>query len=98
MKVQIAACLLCMIIAGGTLDRLPDPPAIKPQPNQKNLVTHFADREPVAARNHASDRLTRAPHFLGSLLSFGQIFESKSPSYNLTFVRQATDTSPPCFS
>jgi hypothetical protein len=98
MKVQIAACLLCMMIVGGTLDRLPDPPAIKPQRNQKNLVTHFADREPVAAKNHASDCLTRPPHFQGGGLSFGQIFESKSPSCNLSSVRQATDTSPPCFS
>jgi hypothetical protein len=98
MKVQIAACVLCMMIVGGTLDRLPDPPAIKPQRNQKNLVTHFADREPVAAKNHASDCLTRALHFQGRLLSFGQVFESKSPSYKLIFVRQATDTSPPCFS
>ncbi len=98
MKVQIAPCLLCMMIVGGTLDRLPDPPAIKPQRNQTNLVTHFADREPVAAKNHASDCLPRLPHFQGSLLSFGQTREGKSPSCSLSSVRQATDTSPPCFS
>jgi len=40
-----------------------------------------------------------------ALLSFGpacfrldQIFKSGGPSYKLTLVRQATDTSPPCFS
>jgi hypothetical protein len=98
MRVQIAICLLCLMIVGGSLDGLPDPPAVSPQRNQKNVVSHAYLHVPVAAKNHALDCLARAPHFQASFFSFGQIFESRGPSYKLTFVRQAADTSPPCFS
>lgn len=98
MRVQIAACLLCLLIVSGSLDTLPDPPAVKPQRNQNNLVSQLDYHVPVAAKNHASDRLTCAPHFQARFFSFGQISESRGPSHKLTFVRQATDTSPPCFS
>jgi hypothetical protein len=98
MKVQIAACLLCLMIAGGSLDSLPDPPAVKPQRNQNNLVSRLDYHVPVAAKQHALDCLACATHFQASLFSFDQIFESGGPSCKLTFVRQATDTSPPCVS
>ena len=98
MKVQIAACLLCLMIAGGSLDGLPDPPAVKPQRNQNNLVSRLDYHAPAAAKQHALDCLACAAHFQASVFSFDQIFESGSPSSKLTFVRQATDTSPPCVS
>jgi hypothetical protein len=94
MKVQIAACLLCLMIAGGSLDSLPDPPAVKPQRNQNNVVSRLDCHVPVAAKQHALDCLACA-HFQAILFSFDQIFESRGPSRKLTFVRQATDTSPP---
>jgi len=98
MRVQIVACLLCLMIVGGSLDTLPDPPAVKPQRNQHSLVSRLDYHVPVVAMNHASDCLACAPHFQASLFSFGQIFDSRGPSCKLIFVRQATDTSPPCFS
>jgi hypothetical protein len=98
MRVQIAACLLCLMIVVGAVDSLPDPPAVQPQRNQNNLVSQLDYHVAVAAENHASDCLTCAPLFQASLFSFGQIFEGRGPSYDPTFVRQATDTSPPCFS
>jgi hypothetical protein len=95
---QIAACLLCLLIVGASLDGLPDPPAVKPQGNLNNLVSQLHSHVPFAAKNHASDCPAYAPHLQASLFSFGQIFEDKGPSYNPTFVHQATDTSPPSFS
>jgi len=97
MNVQIVACLLCLIMVAGSLDRLSDPPAVKPHRSQNNLVSRLDCHLPVATKNHAPDRLTYAPHFQASLFSFGQIFESRGPSNKLTFVRHATDASPPCF-
>lgn len=98
MRLQIAACLLCLMIVVGTVDSLPDPPAVQPQRSQNNLVSQRDYHVDVAAENHASDCLTCAPLIQASLFSFGQIFEGRGPSYDPTFVRQATDTSPPCFS
>jgi hypothetical protein len=98
MKAQIAACLLCLLIVGGSLDRLPDPPAVKPQRNQNHLVSQLDYHVAVAAENGALDRLACAACLQVSLFSFGQIFERRGSSYDPTFVRQAADTSPPCFS
>ena len=98
MKAQIAACLLCLLIVGAFLDGLPDPPAVKPQCSRNNLVCPLHHHVPVTAKSHASDCLAGAPHFRANFFSFGQVSESSSPSHRLTFVRQATDTSPPWFS
>jgi hypothetical protein len=98
MRAQIAACLLCLLIVGASLDGLPDPPAVKPQGNLNSLVSQLHSHVPFAANSHASDCSASAPHFQASLFSFGQIFGGRGPTYDPTFVRQATDTSPPCFS
>jgi len=97
MKVQIMACLLCLIMVGGSFDRPSDARAVKPHRSQNNLVSRLDCHLPVATKNHAPDSLAYAPHFQASLFSFGQIFESRGPSNKLTFVRHATDASPPCF-
>jgi hypothetical protein len=97
MSVKIMACLLCLMTIGGSLDRLPDPPAVKPHANQNNLVSRLVYHASVTA-NHASDGPAAAPHFQDSSFLFRQIFASTGSSHKLTFVRQATDTSPPCFS
>jgi len=98
MRVQIAACLLCLMVVGGSLDSLPDPPAVKPQHNQNNLVSQLDCHVPLAAESHASDFLTCTPHLQAEVSSIGKIFEGGGSSHKLAFVRQATDTSPPCFS
>lgn len=98
MRAKIAACLLCLLIVGASLDGLPDPPAIRLQGNLNNLVSQLHHHAPFAAKKHASDCPAYAPNFQASLFSFGQIFEGRGPSYDRTFVHQATDSSPPCFS
>jgi hypothetical protein len=98
MRVQIVACLLCLLLVGGSLDTLPDPPAIKPQGNRNNVVSQIHHQLPVATKYQTSDCLAGASHFQASQFSVRHIFEGNGPSYKLTFVRQATDTSPPRFS
>ena len=98
MRAQVAACLLCLLIVGASLDGLPDPPAVRPRGNLNNLVSQLHSHAPFAAKNHASDCPASAPHFQASLFSFGRIFEGRGPFYDPTFVQQATDTSPPSFS
>jgi hypothetical protein len=85
MRVRIVGCLLCLMMIGGSLDGLPDPPVVKPQRNQNNLVPQPHYHVPFAAKSHASNCLASAP-------------QNRGPSYARTLVRQATDTSPPCFS
>jgi hypothetical protein len=84
------------MIVGGSLDRLPDPPAIKPHGNRNNLVVRL-DYHVAVTANPVSDCAAAARHFLNSF-SFRQIFEDTGSSHKLDFVRQATDTSPPYFS
>ena len=98
MKLQIPACLLCLIIVGGFLDSLPDPPAVKPQRNPDNFMSPLDHHAPVATKYHAFDGPSHVPHFQACLFSFDKILETRSPSRKLTFMRQATDTSPPNFS
>src|SRR3989442_14710574 len=69
MSAPIAACLLCLLIVGASLDRLPDPPAVKPQGNLNTLVSQLHSQVPFAARNHASD-LPGLPSSLSGQLVF----------------------------
>jgi hypothetical protein len=98
LKVQITACLLCLLIVGGSLDGLPDPPAVKPQGNQSKLVSQADHHAPVAANHAALNCVACGPHVRAMLLLSSQFLESRGPSFKLTFVRRAADSSPPCSS
>jgi hypothetical protein len=95
MRLQITACLLCLMTVGASLDMLPDPPALNPQRNQRSLVSRLYYQVPVAAKSHVLDCPAGDPHFQASPFSSRQIFESAGPSHRLIFVRQAADSSPP---
>lgn len=97
MSIQIAVWLLCLVFVGGAIDTLPDPPAVKPQSLQKNLIPRLDDHIGVTAENHALDSVARAPHFQADMFSLEQNFEGRQLSDDPTFVRHATDTSPPRF-
>lgn len=98
MRVRITACLLCLMMVAASLDGLPDPPVVKPQGNQNNLVSPLHFHVPFLAESRASDYLASVPHFRASLPSIGLIFQNRGPSYVLISLRRATDTSPPWFS
>jgi len=98
LRVQITACLLCLLIVAGSLDGIPDPPAIKPQGNQSKLVSQADHHEPVAPNDQALDYVACGPQVQAMLLLSGQFLESRGPSFNPTFVRRAADSSPPCYS
>jgi hypothetical protein len=97
MKVQIVACLLCLMIVGRSLDRLPDPPAVKRQRNHSQLVSQLDYRVAVAARNGALDCLACAVRFQASLFWFGQIFERRGLSYDSTCTSSHRHLSTPFF-
>ena len=94
MKLQIIACLLCLMVLVSSLDTLPDPPAIQPQAVQSILLSQIC-HVAVAAKNLELDWLAWASQFPSSLSALDQISESGKPGYEFTLVRQATDTSPP---
>jgi hypothetical protein len=98
LKVQITACLLCLLIVGGSLDGLPDPPAVKPQGNQSKLVSQADHHAPVAANDDVLNCVACGLHVQAMFLLSGQFLESRGPSFKLTFVRRAADSSPPCCS
>jgi hypothetical protein len=97
MRVQIAVWLLCLVFVGGAIDTLPDPSAVKPQNLQKNLILQLVDRVAVTAEKHALDSVARDGHLQAGMFLFGQNFEGEIFSNGPTFVRQSTDSSPPCF-
>jgi hypothetical protein len=96
MTVKIMAVLLCLMIVGGSLDKQPDPPAVKPNGNQNKLISRV-DYHVAVLANPALDCPTAAPHFQNTLRSFRRIFENTGSPHKLDFVRQAADTSPPYF-
>jgi hypothetical protein len=98
LKVQITACLLCLLLVGGSLDELPDPPAVKPPGNQSKLASQADHHAPVAANDHTLDCVACGPHAQARLLLSGQFLKNRGPSFNLTFVRRAADSSPPYYS
>jgi hypothetical protein len=94
---QLLACLLCLMIVGGSLDRVPDPPAVTSRRGQTNSISRVNDGVPLPTATHASGRPICTLHFHSNVFWFGQIFESKEPAYRPSFVRRASDASPPFF-
>lgn len=97
-RLQIPACLLCLLIFAGSFDRVPDPPAIKSHGNQTNVISRTTQYAPVTARKHIFDCPDCTPHYRTDRFWFGQIFESREPACRPSFVRRASDVSPPLFS
>jgi hypothetical protein len=98
MRTQVMACLLCLLIVGGSFDGLPDPPAVKPQGNQSKLRSQADHRVPVAAMDHAADCVACTTHSEARLFLAGQLLRSSDRSFSLALVRRAADSSPPCHS
>jgi hypothetical protein len=98
MSARIAACLLCLMMVGASLDGLPDPPIVKPQGNQNNPIFQLHHPTLFLAKSPAWDCLASAPHFWVTFFSIGQTLQNRGPSYASILVRQASDTSPPWFS
>lgn len=87
--------LLCVIIVFASLDRVPDPPAVKPQHiagHASSFDIHFEDVSNPASLSAVS---ASAPHASPSLLVLKQIFKIKIPVFSAPMMRQAADASPP---
>jgi hypothetical protein len=98
MRGRIAACLLCLMILCSSVDTLPDPPALKPQKNQSSLICPLDHHVVTPTDNHALSCRACIPRFPARSFSFDQPFTKVGPSHDRSFVRQATDGSPPRFS
>jgi hypothetical protein len=98
MRLRIVARLLCLMIVVGVLDRVPDPPAVKAHGDQTKVTSRVDHHVPVTAKKQITDDTNFAPHFRTELFSFGQIFENSEPALRVSFVRRASDASPPSFS
>jgi hypothetical protein len=98
MKSRIAICLLCLMMVCGSLDTLPDPPAVRPSKTQINLVSQLNDHAVISAGSQALTCLACTPQFQAGLFSFRRISQGRGPSFDPGIVRQAADASPPWFS
>jgi hypothetical protein len=86
------------MIVVAVLDRVPDPPALKAHGNQTKLISRADHHPPVTTKKQITDCANIAPHLRTELFSFGQIVESREPASRVSFVRRASDASPPSFS
>ena len=91
-RAQLAACFLCLLLVGISLDGLPDPPAVKPTGNLSGLVALLHTYVTLAASNHVREYSGSVLHFQANL-----VFEDEEPPFGLIVVSQATDASPPVF-
>jgi hypothetical protein len=97
MSVQFATLLFCLVVVGGSLERLPEAPAVKPSESANTVVSQLQHQEPASSRHQPLDCLSPTPHLELSRVSHGQIFENSNLAHELTVLRQATDRSPPLF-
>jgi hypothetical protein len=92
--VPILTCVLCLIVVGGALDALPDPPAVKPSSIQKNPVSRRTHSPVTATTKFTSDCLSCRLQLHINFMPTTQVLESPSfPSEPFGF--HAADTSPP---
>ena len=74
------------------------PPAVTPQRLQNRVFSPVDRHAPVAATIPVAHYPACGLHFHTAQLSVAGLLEGSRPTRTLTVVRQATDTSPPCFS
>jgi len=84
-------------MVGASLDGVPDPPAVKPQRNQNNLVSGWRHM-PVASNEARIGLLGSRSHFQPGCFSFDQIFDGRGLPTTLPLCVKRQIASPPCFS
>lgn len=92
---QFLNCLLCVLILIATLDRVPDPPSIKPHHDAAKVFSIGNHQSPVVNHHSGSDALAsnvlrRAQSFFLSLLVVDELLLPSA--FHLD---QASDSSPP---
>jgi hypothetical protein len=92
--VRILACLLCLIVVGAALDRLPDPPVVNPSSVQKYPISRHTQSPVLATTKLTSDCLSCSLQLHTDFIPTTQTLENLSfPAEPLVF--HAADTSPP---
>lgn|SRR5579872_2898303 len=92
--VKIVTCLLCLVVVGAALDKLPDPPAIKPSGIQKNPIFQLVHIPVSAITNLASDCFSCRLQLQTGFIPATQVSDCATFLAE-PFVLQAADASPP---
>jgi hypothetical protein len=90
-----AVGLLCTLVVLASLDNLPDPPAVKPNPIGKSVLCGGNHVEAVFDQNQVSVSSHSAPLFPVYWFDFAKTFRARCIINCTPLVRQASDSSPP---
>jgi hypothetical protein len=92
--IPVVACLLCLCAVTASVDRLPDPPAIKPHILS---VKALSDRTPLQESAHHAGAipLSRWWPFAKPWLFFRSIPEGVVPLHQTGLLQDAANVSPP---
>lgn len=90
---RIAGCMLCLFLIVSAVDAIPDPPALV-QHLQHSLICQVRQSVTTPA-DSTSVFVVSVPFFETVEFSTNGLRETEYPSFELTFVSEATDTSPP---
>jgi len=94
----MATVLLCVVVLAASVDTLPDPPALKPFRSEAKascLDPHF---DGYCKEDGKCTGVAFTAAYVVQWFDFGYVFESANPTRGTSWVRQASDSSPPNFS
>jgi hypothetical protein len=92
MRFKFAAWLLCFVVIAGTLDTIPDLPALDPHGREAVVLSRIYHHQGPSVRLDSS---VSVPSFEPNWFSVWQIVENSVSTFTPTVFPQATDTSPP---
>ena len=86
--------LLCALILIASVDRVPDPPVVKPH-QDKAATLCFSSHQLATDQNRTLDRVLFDPSRQVRFVDWSFLSESKPPLPCTTYRSQASDSSPP---
>jgi hypothetical protein len=89
------SCLLCVLILISSVDRIPDPPGIKPH-HQANIAGNLDSKDQPSANQHrAFDLVSLSPVSQRFPFEFRRRSDDEPLLRSLIYLDQAADPSPP---
>ena len=92
---SITAIMLCLLLFIATIDTIPDPPALGPQGGQQSLISHLSHHAPTPPLRTPVGLSSGADRFLATRFWSGPPLENQRRPVSSSFVRHASDPSPP---
>jgi len=93
----LATALLCVVVLAASVDRLPDPPALRPFRSEAKtscLDPHF---DGYCKDDGKSTGVAFTPVYIVRWFDFGYVFEADHAIRHASLFGQASDSSPPNF-